>query len=218
MSKKVVTFFIMSVCSMYILNAQHSPLSIKPTDVLRITSVGTPSKTIWIDGEYRTAKYRFKSTAKIKFRKNEYLNVTNCSTGDFDIRISGNEIIDAKASTIHDFILTRIAGQPKGRESFRRLIENYTWYIVQDTLYIPTDYILDKSHFFIMKPIPGDVSFPIPYDYTTNELCITRDYLLKRGVDMYNKRKYLFRIEYVNGSNVNEFISDNFVIEYIPID
>lgn len=216
MSKKIIITLILSIFTTSVLIAQNSLLSIKPTDELRITSVGTPSKTIWIDGEYRIAKYRFKSTAKIKFNKDEYLVVTNCTSGQFGITISGNQLIDTKSSTINDFIKTRIAGQPKGRKGFAKFLEGVIWSMIEDTLYVSTSFLLDDNHFFIFTPIPGDRAYSVPYDYNTNELCITKDYLLQIGVDIYNNRRQLFRMEYVNGGNNREFISDNFEIEYIP--
>lgn len=197
-------------------NAQHSVLAIEDGDVLKLTKVYTPNRQIKIDGKWRKADYCFTIDKRIEFKKGQYIQVLNLNTGIPDITISGDELIRTNTSTIRDYILVKMAGG-KGGGGFARFLEKCPWSMVEDTLYIPTKYLLDNRHAFFLKSIPDNIALPpIPYDKTTNELVITKEFLLKNGVNCSDYSNLRFRVEYWEGHTKSEAITDNFVIEYIP--
>ena len=213
--KKIFNLLLLFVVQVTI--AQNSPLSIKTSDLLLLTKVGTPNQQVKIDGLMRKIGYRFGPDKKIELKKGEYIKVTNLETGIPDIKISGNDLVKTKTSTISDFIRKKTAGS-KGTGSFGDFLEAYPWYMIEDTLYIPTDYLLDNRHAFFLKTIPGNEMLPqIPYDSKTNELVLTKDYFVKFCKTKLNPgRVFQFRVEYWEGHEMSEVITDNFFLEYIP--
>ena len=196
--------------------AQNSPLFINKGDSLLLTIVGTSNQHVKIDGVWRKKGFRFTPDKELQLNKGEYIKVTNLNTGIPYITISGNDLIQTQSSTISLFIQKRKAAG-KGYGEFGAFLELFTWYIVEDTLYIPTNYQLDNRHAFFLKTIPGNEYLsPIPYDYTTNELVLTKDYFIQNGIPLTSGKEFQFRVEYLEGHTKSEAITDNFFIEYIP--
>ncbi len=198
--------------------AQNSVLAINDGDILKLTKVHTPNKMVNIGGVPRETGFRFKSDQRIVLKKGQYIRVTNMTTGIPNIVISGDDFINTNTNTIKGFILKKMAGG-KGEDGFGVFLENYPWTMIEDTLYIPTDYQLDNSHGFILKTIPGNnVLSPIPYDFTTNELVITKNYLLKNYIDIPKDGVLQFRVEYWESHISSQFITDKLIIQYIKKD
>lgn len=214
-NKKLLTLFLMILVAQVAIS-QNSPLSIKEGDLLLLTKVGTSNQKVKIDGAYRTKGFRFTPEKKIELGTGEYIKVTNITTGIPEIKICGNDLIQTQSSTINNFIQARKAAD-KGANGFGAFLEKYTWYMIEDTLYIPTNYLLDNRHAFFLKTIPGNIMLPqIPYDYTTNELVLTKDYFVRNDIHLTPESIFQFRVEYWEGHHLSEVITDNFYIEYIP--
>ncbi len=213
--KKFFTLLVMILVT-HVAISQNSPLSIKEGDLLLLTKVGTSNQQVKIDGAYRKKGFRFTPEKKIDLKKGEYVKVTNISTGIPDIKICGNDLIQTQSTTISNFIQARKAAG-KGANGFGDFLDNYTWYMIEDTLYIPTNYLLDNSHAFFLKTIPGNKMLPaIPYDFTTNELVLTKDFFLYNGFPLSSDNRYQFRVEYWEGHTNSKVITDNLFIEYLP--
>ena len=195
--------------------AQNSIFAINDGDELKITKVHTPSQKVSIGGVLRGQGFRFKSDKKIILSKGQYIRVTNMTTGIPDIVISGDDFTNTNTNTVKGFILTRGACG-KGGNGFGEFLEKYPWTMVGDTLYIPTDYQLDSNHAFILKTIPGNIVLtPIPYDFTTNELVITKSYLIRNNVCIPEDGILRFQVEYWKGHTNGKVLTDNFIINYI---
>ena len=196
--------------------SQNSPLHIETDNLLLLTKVATSNQQVKIDGIMRTVGYRFTPDKEICLKEGEYIQVTNLSSGIPDITICGNELIETQTSTIGSFIQKKKAAG-KGPGGFGCFLEKYTWYIIEDTLYIPTNYLLDNRHAFILKTIPGNkILSQVPYDYTTNELVLTKDYFTRNDIFLKPNKKYQFRVEYWEGHTKSKAITDRLFIEYIP--
>ena len=196
--------------------AQHSPLTIDESDTLLLTKVCTSNQKVKIDRVFRARGFSFTPEKEIELKEGEYIIVTNLNTGIPDIIICGNDMIATKSSSIRKFILTKIVSV-KGFGGFSEFLSNYTWYMVEDTLYIPTKYLLDKRHAFLLKTIPGDDWLsPIPRDTISNELVLTKDYFNKNNFRLEPGKGYQFRVEYWEGHDCKEVITDNFKLEYLP--
>ena len=196
--------------------SQHSHLSIDQGDTLLITKVGTKTQTVNVNGTPRTKGYCFTSDSRIDLNQGDYIVVTNLSTGIPKITICGDELIETQSSTISQFIQKRMVGH-KGSNGFGYFLENITWYLVEDTLYIPTNYLVDNQHGFFLKTIPGNryLDRAVPYFAKTKELVFTKDYFLRNGIIFTPGHNYQFRVEYWEGHNKSECITDKFFIEYI---
>ena len=196
--------------------AQNSPLSIKESDLLLLTKVCTSNQQVLIDGAFRTKGFRFTSKATIELNKGEYIKVTNLNTGMPDIRISGNDLIITKTSTIGTFIQVKKAGG-KGSDNYGNFLERFPWFMAEDTLYIPTQFLLDNHHAFLLKTIHGNKYFsPIPYDKKTNELVLTKDYFIRNGIYLTPGIVLQFRVEYWEDHDKTKVLTDKFYLEYIP--
>lgn len=218
MFNRFIFMFLMSLIVHNTTNAQNSILTIKDGDILKLTKVHTPSQKVNIGGALREKGYRFKFNKKIVLERGQYIRVTNMNTGIPNIVISGDDFINTNTNTIKDFILIRyFCG--KGKNGFGDFLGSYPWTMLEDTLYIPTNYQLDNTHAFILKTIPGNIILsPVPYDFTTNELVITKNYLIKNNVDIPENGILQFRIEYWEGHTKGQVITDNLIIKYIKED
>ena len=198
--------------------AQHTSLSIYDGDTLKLVKVATSTNQIKIDGVWRTRGYNFTPDKNIELDKGEYIVVTDLTQGIFNITICGDELIETKASTVERFIHTKGA-RTKGSNNFGEFLSRFTWYIVEDTLYIPTKYLLDNDHGFLLKPIPGNdfLKCPINFDAQTNELVLTKTYFEDScNFSLTPGCKYQFRVEYWEGHNLRDVITNSFIIKYIP--
>lgn len=210
-------FLLIMFVSAQVAVAQHTSLSIYDGDTLKLIKVGTSTKQIKIDGVWRTRGYNFTPDKSIELDKGEYIVVTDLTQGIFNITICGNELIETNASTVERFIHTKGA-RTKGSDGFGKFLSSFTWYIVEDTLYIPTKYLLDNDHGFLLKPIPGNdfLKCPINFDPPTNELVLTKTYFEDScNFPLTPGLKYQFRVEYWNKDEFVEFITDKFFVEYI---
>ncbi len=197
--------------------SQNSPLSIEKSDLLLLTKVGTSNQQVKIDGALRTKGFRFTPDKKIELHKGEYIKVTNLNTGVPDIRICGNDLINTQSSTISKYIQVKKASG-KGVAEYGKFLERLPWYMVEDTLYIPTKYLLDNHHAFLLKTIHGNKYLsPICYDKKTKELVLTKDYFIKNSIDLTPGNVLQFRVEYWEGHDKSQVLTDNFYLEYIPI-
>lgn len=214
-SYRLLLLLILSIIP-FVVFSQHSSLSINQGDTLLITKVKTNTQTVKINGTPRTKGYCFTIDNRIDLSQDEYIVVTNLSTGTPYITICGNDLIETHSSTISGFIQKRMAGN-KGEGGFDSILARYTWYLVEDTLYIPTNYLVDNQHGFFLKTIPGNRYFDraVPYDAKTKELVFTKDYFQRNGIHFTTGHKYQFRVEYWIGHSESEVITDKFFLDYI---
>ncbi len=197
--------------------SQHTSLYFNHGDTLKIIEVKTNTQTVTIDGAPRTIGYCFTIDSNIDLNKGDYIIVDNLSTGCIDITICGDELAVTRSSRLSTYIQKRMAGNKGYFDGFGSFLEEYSWFIVEDTLYIPTDYFLDNQHGFFLKTITENryLKRAVPFDTKTNELVFTKDYFLENGIHFTPGQKYQFRVEYWEGHNKSEFITDKFFLEYI---
>lgn len=211
---RLLLLFTLSIIP-FVAFSQHSSLFFNHGDTLKITEVKTNTQKVIIDGTPRTIGYCFTIDSNIDLKKGDYIIVDNLSTGFIDITICGDELIETQSSTLFEYIQKRTAGH-KGENGFGGILGGYTWYIVEDTLYIPTQYLLDNRHGFFLKTITENRYLrAVPYDARTKELVFTKDYFLSNGIHFTTGQKIQFRVEYWEGHHKSECITDKFFLEYI---
>lgn len=210
--------------------AQHSILKTNDSDLLRIDGIYAPGSNnqIKIDGKWRSMKSNQKDriitpNSKIELKGNEYIVFTNLRTGQGQQRICGADFESTNTSTIAHFVQRKNAGTKGGNniDNYRDFIERYSWYMIEDTLYIPTHFMLDDNHGFSMQLLFSDiVLMGVPVDTTTSELVITKDFIEKdsmgndTGIKLEPDKEYAFGLFYYNYENKIK-VADRLVVRCI---
>lgn len=239
-SRVVLTLIVIFLLSSTVSFAQHSILQTKDSDLLRIDGIYAPNSNnqIKIGGQLRSMKSNqqnriFSSkdkidTAALKTKNGDggYIEYTNLRTRQGQLRICWGDFVSTKTSTIHDFIVNKKSAGTKGRgnkiQEYGDFIGRYPWYMIEDTLYIPTNLTLDDNHGFSMELLFSNIELMgVPADITTGELVITKDFIEKdsigndTGIKLESGQEYGFVLNYWYRNKKTE-ITKSFFIRYIP--
>lgn len=220
--------FLISILALVFLQvcAQNSNLLVNESDTLRLDKIFTSNHKVKIDSVWRSRGYFFRASQKIELNENEYIVFTNLSTGRPQLRVCNKDFDDTIKISIFDVFSARMLAtkgiqapnDPINSYPSTNYFDIYPWNMIEDTLLIPTKYILDEIHGFILKTIPGNIVLePVPFDYTTNELVLSKDYFMENGILLEDGKDYQFRLEYWEGNSKTEVITDYFIIHFIPI-
>jgi len=220
--------FLISILALVFLQvcAQNDIRLVNDSDILRVDKIFTSNHMVKIDSVWRSRGYFFRASQKIELNENEYIEFTNLSTGRPQLRVCNKDFNNKKKISIFDVFSARMLGtkgiqdsnDPINSYPSKYYFDIYPWNMIEDTLLIPTNYILDEIHGFILKTIPGNkILEPVPFDYTTNELILSKDYFLENGILLEDGKDYQFRLEYWEGDSKSEVITDYFIIHYVPI-
>lgn len=98
-----------------------------------------------------------------------------------------------------------------------KLVLGKTWYMVGDTLRIPSTLPLGNNMVYVASPISieNSTKMVLPYDKETNEIVITYDFLLRKNIKLEESDKLLLNIEYGENGASFEHVTSDMIIEYI---
>lgn len=211
----VVFFYIIAIFCFGKTHSSNIVIDIKDTDTLWLEHVGTKTGIVTIDGMKLSQGCEFIANKFVDLKNNDYIIVINKRTGD-ELEISAKGLESTNKKTVSSFIRTR-CGVEKGISDFGELLESFPWQMINDTINIPTAMILDDSHYFILKTIPGNIDIKrIPYNPETNELVLTKTFFQENNIDLIEDIDFTFYMEYCDDEG-RIAVTDKFIIQYIPI-
>lgn len=214
MKRRNITIMLLALIAFICFAQKKTPiLNVKESDVCTIEYVNTDTREIKVgNGEIKTKGQCFYAGQTIHWQSKEHsLKVRNMRTGEI-LRFCAKEFND-EISNVASWYIKKNQTYVKGTATMHSILSN-TFYMIDDTIRIKSNLLMDNNHGYIIKTIPDNNEIILPYDEETNEIVISRYFLKKHNINI-QECPIKLHIEYWKYDN-SQALTDNMKIEYVP--